>query len=149
MKRRQREKRRREEVGKRRSGVTEGSERRWWEGEEEEEVQEEGLIVRGGAGPQFRLHTLVNEQLVVGAMLCVCVFSREWLWNSSLSPIILCVARGDSTLIISGIFKPQQQHPSKPRTQHTHAQIHVFALLLFFYKECDKLIRTTFLQFRW
>lgn len=36
-------------------------------------MQEEGLIVRGGAGPQFRLHTLVNEQLVVGAMLCVCV----------------------------------------------------------------------------
>lgn len=56
-------------------------------------MQEEGLIVRGGAGPQFRLHTLVNEQLVVGAMLCVCVFKGMTLKQFIISYYSLCGQR--------------------------------------------------------
>lgn len=38
----------------------------------EEEKEEEGLIVRGGAGQRYRLHTLVNEQLLL-RRVCKCM----------------------------------------------------------------------------
>lgn len=51
------------------------------------------------------------------ASVCVRMCMRRW--NSSLSPIILCLARGDSTTIIPGMFRPQQRHHLKQRL-HKH-----------------------------
>lgn len=55
-----------------------GHEAKWTRRFVEEEKRKEGLIVKGGAGQLFRLHTVVNEQLVLRSVskcihIAVCV----------------------------------------------------------------------------